>query len=38
VFATRYGSVEIGNRGGIVVPGTEFCIPWMDDLINRNNN
>lgn len=38
VFATRYGSVEIGNRGGIVVPGTEFCVPWLDDLINRNNN
>jgi len=28
VFATRYGSVEVGNRGGIVVPGTDFCIPW----------
>lgn len=27
-FATRFGSVEIGNRGGIVVPGTAFCIPW----------
>lgn len=31
IFATRYGSVEIGNRGGIVVPGTSFCIPWDDD-------
>jgi hypothetical protein len=28
VFATRFGSVEIGNRGGIVVPGTAFCVPW----------
>lgn len=32
VFATRYGSVEVGNRGGIVVPGTEFCIPSIMDL------
>jgi len=31
-FATRFGSVEIGNRGGIVVPGTEFCVPWTDEL------
>lgn len=28
VFATRYGSIEIGNRGGILVPGTAHCIPW----------
>ena len=26
-FAARYGSVEIGNRGGIVVPGTELRVP-----------
>jgi hypothetical protein len=26
-FAARYGSVEIGNRGGIVVPGTELVVP-----------
>jgi hypothetical protein len=26
-FAARYGSVEIGNRGGIVVPGTELDVP-----------
>jgi hypothetical protein len=32
IFATRFGSVEIGNRGGIVVPGTEFCVPWTEDL------
>ena len=31
-FATRFGSVEIGNRGGIVVPGSEFCVPWSKDL------
>ncbi len=27
VFATRFGSVEIGNRGGIVVPGSKQHIP-----------
>lgn len=32
-FATRYGSVEIGNRGGIMVPGTELCVPWMSDIL-----
>lgn len=32
IFATRFGSVEIGNRGGIVVPGTEFRVPWTEDL------
>ena len=31
-FATRYGTIEIGNRGGIVVPGTEFCVPWTSEL------
>jgi hypothetical protein len=31
-FATRFGSVEVGNRGGIVVPGSEFCVPWTRDL------
>lgn len=28
VFATRFGTVEIGNRGGIIVPGTTTTIPW----------
>ncbi len=28
VFASRFGSVEVGNRGGIFVPGTEPTIPW----------
>ena len=32
VFASRFGSVEAGARGGIVVPGTELCIPWMEEL------
>jgi Taurine catabolism dioxygenase TauD, TfdA family len=27
-FASRFGSIEIGNRGGIIVSGTEMCIPW----------
>ena len=35
-FATRFGSVEIGNRGGIVVPGSEFCVPWTSDLPSFN--
>jgi Taurine catabolism dioxygenase TauD, TfdA family len=26
-FAARYGSIEIGDRGGIVVPGTGLCVP-----------
>ncbi len=29
IFATRYGSVEIGNRGGIMVKGTKLTIPWL---------
>jgi hypothetical protein len=32
IFATRFGSIEIGNRGGIVVPGTHFCVPWSHQL------
>jgi hypothetical protein len=27
VFAARYGSLEIGNRGGIVTPSTEMVVP-----------
>lgn len=27
VFAQRYGSIEVGDRGGIVVADTEFCVP-----------
>jgi Taurine catabolism dioxygenase TauD, TfdA family len=26
-FAARYGSLEVGNRGGIEVPGTEMQVP-----------
>ena len=26
-YADRYGGVEIGNRGGIVVPGMDFTVP-----------
>jgi hypothetical protein len=28
VYAERYGSVTPGERGGIVVPGTRYTIPW----------
>ena len=28
IFASRFGSVEIGNRGGIIVQGTAPTIPW----------
>jgi hypothetical protein len=28
VFASRFGTVEIGNRGGIFVFGTTLTIPW----------
>ncbi|CAF3607256.1 unnamed protein product [Rotaria sp. Silwood1] len=28
VFASRFGSIEIGNRGGILVRGTTPTIPW----------
>ena len=26
-FATRFGSIEVGNRGGIVVEGTQHTVP-----------
>ena len=26
-FAARYGSLEVGDRGGIVVPGTRLTVP-----------
>jgi Taurine catabolism dioxygenase TauD, TfdA family len=28
IFAERYGSVVAGARGGVVVPGTRYTIPW----------
>jgi alpha-ketoglutarate-dependent taurine dioxygenase len=27
VFSQRYGSIEVGDRGGIVVADTELCVP-----------
>ena len=27
MFTQRYGSIEVGDRGGIVVAGTELCVP-----------
>lgn len=26
-FSQRYGSIEVGDRGGIVVSDTELCVP-----------
>jgi hypothetical protein len=34
VFAQRYGSVTVGDRGGIVVPGTTPCVP-LDEGLER---
>jgi hypothetical protein len=31
VFAERFGSVVAGQRGGVVVPGTEYTIPWESE-------
>ena len=31
VFAERYGSVVPGRRGGVMVPGTRYMIPWEPD-------
>ncbi len=36
VFASRYGSVTVGDRGGIVVPGTKFNVPSIADLVKTN--
>lgn len=33
VFASRYGSIEVGNRGGIIVPGTQLRVPWIQELL-----
>ena len=35
VFASRFGSVKIGDRGGIVVPGTKFCVPLTADVAKK---
>jgi hypothetical protein len=29
VFADRYGGTEIGNRGGIVLPGVKMVTPMQ---------
>jgi hypothetical protein len=26
-FTQRYGSIEVGDRGGIIVRDTELCVP-----------
>lgn len=36
IFATRYGSIEIGDRGGIVLSDTDFCVPFKNDVIESN--
>lgn len=36
VFASRFGSVEIGNRGGIVVPGSRMCVPRLREILSAN--
>jgi hypothetical protein len=33
VFAERYGSVIPGQRGGILVPGMPYMIPWEADEV-----
>ncbi len=38
IFASRYGSVKIGDRGGIVVPGTKFRIPLRAELDAPSSN
>ena len=32
VFASRFGSIEIGNRGGIVVEGTRLRVPSRSEI------
>jgi hypothetical protein len=34
VYAQRYGSVTVGDRGGIVVPGTTPCVPLDEGVIS----
>ncbi|CAF0761089.1 unnamed protein product [Adineta steineri] len=31
IFSTRFGTTEIGNRGGIFVSGTTPTIPWTNE-------
>jgi len=30
IFSSRYGTIEIGNRGGIIVHDTTLTIPWTE--------
>ena len=32
IFATRFGSVEIGARGGIVIEGTKLRVPSSTEI------
>ncbi len=34
IFATRFGTTNVGDRGGIVVDGTVPCIPWKKDILH----
>lgn len=36
IFASRFGSVEVGNRGGIVLSDTKFCVPFRDDILKTH--
>lgn len=36
IFATRYGSIEVGNRGGIMVLGTQLQVPWIHELRSKS--
>lgn len=38
VFASRFGSVAIGNRGGIVVPGSRLRVPWLSEILNQRTD
>jgi hypothetical protein len=39
IFAERYGSVVPGQRGGVVVPGTQYTIPWeAEDMPSDSTN
>ena len=33
VFSQRYGPLEIGDRGGIIVPGTQLNVPLMPHTV-----
>jgi len=31
IFKSRYGTIDIGDRGGIIVKGTSLTIPWSEE-------